>query len=209
MKHIFFYFSLFRSHSFLSLSFLVFFLPCLLFSIFLLCLSLHIIYFLFLILFLSLSVFYFLSCCLLSFPYDILCLSSTFSVSLSLSSIFLFSFIILLLLFSLSFHVNVFYCHYYPPVLLFRVFYLSLFCLPFLLISTFFFLFFFSYFVLFSILFNYLVLILDFSYCKSSLFFLIFSINLYYLYPFSLSVFFTKRELFSFFTFQHMLCGVF
>ena len=87
------------------------------------------------------------------------------------------------------------YYHFYPPVLRFCIFYLSIFCLPFLLIFLLFSFSFFSYFALFSTLFNYLVLILGFNYCKFSLLF-VFSINLCYLFPFSLTVFFTKCELF-------------
>ena len=79
MKNIFLHFSLFRSYSFQSVSCPVFYFPYLLFSIFLLCLSLHILYFLFLLLSLSLSLFYFISCCLLSFFSDFLCLLSNFS----------------------------------------------------------------------------------------------------------------------------------
>ena len=141
--------------------------------------------------------------------------SHSASISLSLSSLFLVGFLLLsfftclllLLLFSLSFWVYAFY--YYPSVLLFLHF------LPFIFLSafsayfsTFFYLFCFSYFVLFSTLFNYLVLILDFNYCNFSLIFII-SINICYVFPFSLVVFFTKCELLSFFSFQHMLCGVF
>ena len=141
--------------------------------------------------------------------------SHSASISLSLSSLFLVGFLLLsfftclllLLLFSLSFWVYAFY--YYPSVLLFLHF------LPFIFLSAFsayfsifFFLFCFSYFVLFSTLFNYLVLILDFNYCNFSLIFII-SINICYVFPFSLVVFFTKCELLSFFSFQHMLCGVF
>ena len=59
-----------------SLSFPVFYFPCLLLSTFLLCLSLHILYFLFLS---FLSAFYFLSCYLLSFSSNFLCLPSSFS----------------------------------------------------------------------------------------------------------------------------------
>ena len=60
----------------------------------------------------------------------------------------------------------------------------------------------FSYFALLSTLFSYLVLILGFNYCNFSLFF---SINLCYLSLFFLAVFFTKYELFNFFTFQLLL----
>ena len=49
---------------------------------------------------------------------------------------------------------------------------------------------------------------LDLNYWNFSLLF-IFAINLCYLFSFSCSVFYTKCALFSFFTFQHMLCGVF
>ena len=73
-----------------SLSFPVFYFPCLLLSIFFLCLSLHILYFLFLS---FLSVFYFLSCCLLSFSSDFLCLSSNFSLCFYLFLCLLLSFL--------------------------------------------------------------------------------------------------------------------
>ena len=212
MKYIFIHFSLFRSYSFLSLSFPVFYFPCLLLSFFLLCLSLHISN--------SISPYVSFFACSLSFSSDLLCLSSIFSFCFYLS-LFVFSFpcrfsstfflylssVTFHLLFSLSFWVYAFY--YYPSVLLFLHF------LPFIFLSafsayfsTFFYLFCFSYFVLFSTLFNYLVLILDFNYCNFSLIFII-SINICYVFPFSLVVFFTKCELLSFFSFQHMLCGVF
>ena len=77
---------------FTSLSFPVFYSPCLLLSIFLPCLSFHILYFLFLS---FLFVFYFLSCLpafLLSFPSDFFCLSSNFSFCLYLFICVLLSF---------------------------------------------------------------------------------------------------------------------
>ena len=168
-------------------------------------LSLNILNFLFLLLFLSLSVFYFLSCCLLSFSSDFLYLSSsTFSVSF----FFFPSFIYFLSL-------PVFY--YIPLTLLFIfprmcVLLLSLpcsflyflpfsFCLPILLIFLHFsFSFVFLILFFFPTFFDYLVLILGFNYYKLSLLF-IFYINLCYLFPFSLAVFFTKWEVFIFFTF--------
>ena len=169
---------------FTSLSFPVFYSPCLLLSIFLPCLSFHILYFLFLS---FLFVFYFLSCLpafLLSFPSDFFCLSSNFSFCLYLFICVLLSFfaffyfhplpvfyyIASTLLFILL-HIRVcvfcgyyYYCYYYfyLPVLLFCIFYLSFSCLPFLLI-----------FFIFSTLFNYLVLILDFI-TASFIFFLFF-----------------------------------
>ena len=200
---------------------------CLLLSIFHLCLSLHILYFLFLLLSLSLSIFYFLSCYFLSssltfFVYHLIFISASISFFvfyppswLSFNFISCLSSIMLPLLFSLSFCAFVFFYYYkfYPPVLLFCIFHLSIFCMPFRLIFLYFYIFFYFslllfYFVLFSTLFNYLVLILDFNYCKFSLLF-IFSMDLCYFFLFSLAVFFTKLELFSFFTLQPMLCSVF
>ena len=103
---------------------------------------------------LYLSVFYFLSCCLLLFSSDFLCLSSNFSFCFYLFLCLLLSFLaffyfhslqvfydIPLTLLFILLHICVcvfFYYHYYyhlyPPVLLFCIFYLSVFCLPFLLI---------------------------------------------------------------------------
>ena len=77
-----FFILVFPDPTLLSLSFPVFYFPCLLLSTFLLCLSLHILYFLFLS---FLSVFYFLSCCLLSFSSNFLCLPSNFSFYFYLS----------------------------------------------------------------------------------------------------------------------------
>ena len=126
-----------------SLSFPVFYFPCLLLSTFLLCLSLHIIYFLFLS---FLSVFYFLSCYLLSFSSNFLCLPSNFSfcfylflcllrsffaflyfhflpviysIALTLLFILLHICVCVLLLLLLLLLLSV-----YPPVLLFCIFYL-------------------------------------------------------------------------------------
>ena len=188
MKDIFLYFSLFRSCSFLCLSIPVYYFPYFLF--------------LFLPLSVSLSVFYFLSCCLPSFSSDFLYLSSsTFSFCfclflsllfiswLSSTSFLCLSSIIFPLPSSLSFRVCVRY-HYYYPVLFFIFSTYQFFSTFSTYFSTFFFLFCFSYFVLFSTIFDYLVLILDFNYFKFSLLF-IFHINLCYLFPFSLAVFFT------------------
>ena len=174
-------------------------------------LSLHIVYFLFLS---FLCVLYFLSCCLLSFCSDFLCLLSSFSFcfylfvfyfSSWLSSTFILclSSIIFPLLFSLSFCT--FVCVCFLVLLLFLPSCSSFLCfLPFNFLSDLliFLLFSSSFYILFcsfSTLFNCLLLILDVNYCKFSLF--IFSINLCYLFPFSLTVFFTKCELFNFFTF--------
>ena len=55
----------------------------------------------------------------------------------------------------------------------------------------------FFFFCSFSTLFDYLVLILDFNYYNFSLLF-IFSINLSYLFPFSIAVFFTHCKLLTF-----------
>ena len=226
MKHTFLHFSLFRSYSFQS-----FFLCVLLSLSSTFCYS-PLSFFAYPLL--SLSVF--LVCLLLSFLLPSifllwLCLSSNFSFSFYLflclhfpfwlpsTFILCLSSIIFPLLFSLPFCTFVrvcflgifyyYYCyHFYLPVLLFCIFYLSIFCRPFLLIFLLFFVLFYFYFALFFTLFNYLVLILDFNHWKSSLHF-IFCINLCYLFPFSLTVFFTKCELFSFFTFQYMLCSVF
>ena len=227
MKHTFLHFSYFRSYSFQS------FFSCVLISLsstfyispVFLCISSTFSFCL------SLSVFYFLSCCLLSFSSDFLCLSSNFSfcfylflcLLLSFLAFFYFHslhvfydipltllfillricvcFLLLLLLLLLSSSLSS--CSSFLYFLPFT-FFVCLFCLFF----HFFFLFYFPYFALFSTLFNYFVLILDFNYCKFSLLF-ISSINLCYHFPFSFTVFFTKCELFSFFTFQHMLCSVF
>ena len=102
-----------------SLSFPVFYFPCLLLSIFLLSLSLHILSFLFLS---FLSVIYFLSCFLLSFSSDFLRLSSNFSFCfhffLCLLLSFLAFFACLLLYFPYSSlypfaYLCVFYYYYY------------------------------------------------------------------------------------------------
>ena len=144
------------------------------------CLSLYILYFLFLLLSLSLSVFYFFSCLasvfllwlsLFILYFLFLLLSPSFSVFyfffwLSPTFFLCLSSTIFLLLLSFIFHV----CYYYrySSVLLFCVFYLSVFCLAFLFCFSYFF---------FSALFNYLVLILDFNYGNFPLIF-IFSISL-------------------------------
>ena len=107
------------------------------------------------------------------------------------------------------YHHHYYNYHFYPLVLLFCIFYLSIFLSAF---SAYFSTFFLSplifLFCSFFTLFNYLVLILDFNYCMFSLLY-IFPINLCYLFPFFPTVFFTKCELFSFLTFQHMLGSVF
>ena len=148
MKQIFLHFSLFRSYSFQSLSF---------------------------------PVFYFQSfACLLSYFPD--------------CSLYFFA------------HFFLCYYHFYSPILLLY------FPLLFFVCSTFHFFclpFYFSYFYLSFTLFNYLVPILDFNYCMFSLLLILFSINLCYLFPFSLAAFFTKCEFLSFFSFQHMLGSVF
>ena len=74
---------------FTSLSFPVFYSPCLLLSIFLPCLSFHILYFLFLS---FLFVFYFLSCYLLTFASNFLCLPSNVFFCFSLFFCLLLSF---------------------------------------------------------------------------------------------------------------------
>ena len=161
----------------------------------------------------------------LSFSSAFLCISSTFFLSLSvcffvcylsflLPSIFLLwlsLFIIYFLFLLLSFYLSCTSFLVFFFFLYLRFFYyiseLSTNQLPpafSAYFSTFFFFFFFFYSVRFSTLFN--VLVLDFNYCKLSFFF---SINLCYLFPLSLAIFFTKCELFSFFTLQHMLCSVF
>ena len=121
-------------------------------------------------------------------------------------------FILFLLLsstFPLSIFPSVYLVFYYYFII--SIFFLSFFYFQFLAFSAYFSIFFFIVcfsFILFPILFNYLVLIiLELNCCNFSLF--SFSINLYYLFSFSLAVFFTKCELVSFFTFQHMLCSVF
>ena len=180
MKHIFLYSSPFRSYSFQS------FFPCSTFLV------LYFLSFSSVFLWIS-STFSFFSFCL--FPF----LSSTFfldtfylspqtffvyhliflSVSISLSStfflgFFLHSFFACLLLYSpYSFYLFAHLCFFYYqffPCSSYQYF------LPFKFssafsayFSTFFFLFCFSYFVLVSTLFNYLVLMLDFNYCKFSL----------------------------------------
>ena len=206
LNETYFFISVFSDPVLFSFSFPVFYFPCLQHSFFLLCLSLHILYFL------SPSVSFFV-CLLLSFLLpsifllDFLCLSSNFSFCFYLFLCLLLSFLAFfnshslpiffyvplnLLLFSTSslyLFSLFFYSYYYYFILLFffSVFsnfqFLSAF---FAYFSAFFFLFYFSYFVLFPILFNYLVLILDFNWCKFSLIF-IFSINLCYLFPFYLT----------------------
>ena len=166
--------------------------------------------------FILLSAFYFLSSCIPSFSSDFFypllflsslaffCLSSTnflaffcflsfpvfYYIPFTLLFIFLHVCVLLLLSSCASFP-------YFLPLSAFSAYF-----------SICFFLIRFSYFVFSSTLFNHLVLILDFNYSNFSLLF-IFSINLCYLFPFSLAVFFTKCGRFSFFRFQHMLCGVF
>ena len=106
-----------------------------------------------------------------------------------------------ILLVSYSFLSPSFSVFYFRPVCLFSSFFLcvysifsfSLFLFP-CLLSTFF---------------NHLVLILASNYCMFFSFFFILSINLCYLFPFSLAVFFIRYELVSFFRVQHKLCGVF
>ena len=143
--------------------------------------------------------------------------SHSASISLSLSSLFLVGFLLLSFFTCLLLHSTYSFLYlfgYMRFIIILLYFFSCIFYLSFFLsafsayFSTFFFLFCFSYFVLFSTLFNYLVLILDFNYCNFSLIFII-SINICYVFPFSLVVFFTKCELLSFFSFQHMLCGVF
>ena len=205
LNETYFFISVFSDPVLFSFSFPVFYLPCLQLSFFLLCLSLHILYFL------SPSVSFFVclllsfllpSIFLLDFLYHLIFLSASISffvfyfpswlsstLILCLSSFMfplIFSSFLPLLFISFLFF---FYSYYYHFILLFffSVFsnfqFLSAFSAYF---SAFFFLFYFSYFVLFSILFNYLVLILDFNWCKFSLIF-IFSINLCYLFPFYLT----------------------
>ena len=145
MKHIFFYFSLFRSCSFQSFFPCVLYFTCLLLSVFLPCLSLHILYFLF-VLYLPLSVFYYISP-LTFFVNHLILLSASISFFVFyfpswLSSTFILcqSCIIFPLLFCLSFCAFAFFYYYYyfySAVIFFRIFYLSVFCLPFLLISIF------------------------------------------------------------------------
>ena len=203
MKHTFLYFSLFTFCSFLSLSSPVYYFPCLLLSILLLSvfayplLSLYpsvfypspLIFFIYLQLSLSASISFFV----FYFPSWI---SSTFFFCLPS---FMFP-----LLFTLSLRVCVFCYYYCYSILLFSILYLSIFCLPFLVIFLHYFLFCLSFLVFFSTLFDYLVLILDFNYCKFSLLF-IFSIFLRYLFPFSLAVFFTKFNFLSFCILAHAL----
>ena len=159
----------------------MFYFSCPLFSIFLLCLSLNILYFLFLLfLSLSFSVFYFLSSYLLSFSSDFLCLSFNFSFCFYFFIFYLLSWLfstfilclssIIFPLLFLSFCALCFFYYQFFPCSSYQYF------LPFKFssafsayFSTFFFLFCFSYFVLVSTLFNYLVLMLDFNYCKFSL----------------------------------------
>ena len=110
--NIYFFILVFSDPILFSLSFPVFYLPCLLLSIFLLCLSLHILYFLFL------SFFYFLSCCLLSFSSDFLCVSSNFSICFYL-------FLCLLLYFLAFFYFHFLLVFYYIPLtLLFILFHI-------------------------------------------------------------------------------------
>ena len=175
MKHIFLYFSIFRSYYFLSLSFPVyFFLAFYFLSFSSVCFWIFSTFSFSYCLFLYLSSTFFLaSFFLLSFFSDFFCLSSTFSFCFCLflclllpswlSSTFFLSLssIISPLIFSLSFRVCVFYHYYHPILSVFSTFqfFLSAFSTYF---STYFFLFCFSYLVLFSTLFDYLVLILDF-----------------------------------------------
>ena len=113
--NIHFFILVFSDPTLFSLSFPVFYFPCLLLSTFLLCLSLHILYFLFLS---FLSVFYFLSCCLLSFSSDFLCLPSNFSFCFYLFLCPLLSFFAVFYFHSLP----VFY--YIPLTLLFILLYI-------------------------------------------------------------------------------------
>ena len=111
LKHIFLYFSLFRSCSFQSLSFLVFYFPCLLLSIFLLCVSLHILYFYFLL--------------------QYLCVSSTFfHAAFYLSPLTFFVYHLLFLSTSTSFFV------FYYPSWLSSTFFLCLYCVMFPLLFS-------------------------------------------------------------------------
>ena len=87
--NIHFFILVFSDPTLFSLSSPVLYFPCFLISIFLICLSLHILYFFFLS---FLSVFYFLSCCLLSFSSNFLCLLSNFSFCFYLIFCLLLSF---------------------------------------------------------------------------------------------------------------------
>ena len=99
-----------------SLSFPVFYFPCLPLSIFLLRLSLHILYFLFLS---FLYVFYLLSCYLLSFSSNFLCLPSNFSFCFYL-------FLCLLLSFFAFFYFHSLPVFYYIPLTFLFIFFLLL-----------------------------------------------------------------------------------
>ena len=130
---------------------------------------------------LSFSIFYFLSSYLLSISSDFLCLSFNFSFCFYFFIFYLLSWLFSTFILCLSsiifpllflsfcafmfFLLSVFsFCSSYQYFLPFK--FSSAFSAYF---STFFFLFCFSYFVLVSTLFNYLVLMLDFNYCKFSL----------------------------------------
>ena len=148
--------------------------------------------------------------CLLS---SFLCCYAFSKWSIYLYFILSVAYFILFLLLSSTFPLSIFpsvYLVFYYYFII-SIFFLSFFYFQFLAFSAYFSIFFFIVcfsFILFPILFNYLVLIiLELNCCNFSLF--SFSINLYYLFSFSLAVFFTKCELVSFFTFQHMLCSVF
>ena len=184
MKHIFLYFSLLRSYSFLPLSFPIYYFPCLLIFIVLPSVFAYALFSLYPFIFylfpcLSstsfLAVFY--PSRLVFFVYHLLSLSASVSFSIFyfpswLSSIMFLclSSIIFPLLFSISFRVYVFYYYYYDYYYYYTIL-LSVFC-TFQFFVCCFFLFWFSYFVLFSTLFDYLVLILDFNYYKFSLLFI-------------------------------------
>ena len=174
------YISLFQSFPILFFS--VSFFSWILLSLIFLCLSLHIHYFLFLFLPLSLSVFYFLSVFYLTYltffnyPLSVFYLPSTVCLSsIPLTLLFIFP--------------DMFYYQYYYPPDLFCVLYLSISCLPFLFIFLLYFPVSFFFWTLFFSLPPLIVLV--FNYCNMSLLF-IFSINLCYLFPFSLAIFFAK-----------------
>ena len=155
-------------------------------------------------------------------------------LSLSLSSTFLLGFLLLsffafVLLYSpysslypfvhlrvfVYYYYYYYYCyhhhHHYHFILRFFFSVFSIFqifvCLFCLFLYFFLSLLFFLFYSFYSTLFIYLVLILGFNYCNFFLLF-IFAINLCYLFPLAFTVFFTKCELLSFFTFQHMLYNV-
>ena len=142
MKHIFLHFSLFRSYSFqsffscvlLSLSSTFYLSPLSFFAYPLLSLSVFLV-----CLLLSCSAFYLSPLALTFFVYHLIFLSASISFFvfyfpswLSSTFILCLSSIIFPLLFSLCFCTFVFfyYYHFYSPVLLFCIFYLSIFCLP-------------------------------------------------------------------------------